>query len=429
MKRVLFVSYLFPPMVAGGIPRVAQFCKYLPKFGWTPTALTGPLVPAAAVDPESLRELPDCVKVIRARCPLASRGIRGSANPRSGLTGFLQKAARFAMRLVLHPDRQVLWLRGAVRAGLEALERDQHDAILATYGPASNILVAERLAQASGLPLVLDFRDLWADLPRPGFATPIHRRLAARLERRALAAAARVTAVSQRMADHMAARHHLPPENVTAIPNGFDPADLEAVHDRREKNAPFRLIYCGSLYSAQHLDTFLEAVSELSAARKISPSELRLEFVGNLPPSEPRRFGIGDYVESHPYVPHRGVFDYLARADAMLLLEAPGYCGEMGYSVKLFDYALTGKPVLALADEKGNSARLLRELRTGRIVDSRDRAGIRSAIMELLKARGAAPKVVDIESPVLREFNRLHLVERLARVLTEASGDSPTVEA
>ena len=78
MKRVLFVSYVFPPMVAGGAPRLGQFAKYLPQFGWAPTVLTGPLTPATAVDERSLRELPDCVKVVRARCPMSGVGVRGS---------------------------------------------------------------------------------------------------------------------------------------------------------------------------------------------------------------------------------------------------------------------------------------------------------------------------------------------------------------
>ena len=158
----------------------------------------------------------------------------------------------------------------------------------------------------------------------------------------------------------------------------------------------------------------------MAAEGKISPAELRLEFVGNLPPSEPRRFGVDDYVENHPYVPHRDVFGHLARADAMLLLEAPGYCGEMGYSVKLFDYMLTGKPVLAMVEEESNSARLLEAMPLARIVDQRDLKGIARELRALLAARGASPEPVDITRPPLREFDRRRLTERLASVLDDA---------
>ena len=35
MKRLLVISYYWPPAGGGGVQRVAKFCKYLPEFGET----------------------------------------------------------------------------------------------------------------------------------------------------------------------------------------------------------------------------------------------------------------------------------------------------------------------------------------------------------------------------------------------------------
>jgi glycosyltransferase involved in cell wall biosynthesis len=424
VRRLLYVSYIFPPMVAGGAPRAHQFCKYLPEFGWAPTVLTGPATAAEAVDDGALRELPGCVAVVRAPCPLAERGSRGLPNPRAGLAGFVRRAARAACRLALLPDRQVLWKSGAVRAGLEASRREPHDAILATFGPGSNLLVGQRLAELTGLPLVVEFRDLWADLPHPVFATPLHRRLAERMERRAVAAARRVVAVSERMAGHLAARHGRRPEEVVAIANGFDPADLARVRDAREgqgPDRPFRLCYAGSVYGQYDLGPFLDVLGELARQGAVSSENLRVEFVGNFPPEEVARRGLAGLVECRPHVPHAAVFDAFARADALLVIEAPGYWAEFSYAAKVFDYLLPGKPVLALVEAGGNSARLLEAAGLGRIAHPADRAAIRGALLDVLRLKGAPPKKMDIAAPPLADFDRRRLSQRLAGVLDEAA--------
>jgi len=424
VRRVLFVSYIFPPMVAGGAPRAHQFCRYLPEHGWAPTVLTGPADDSAAVDALALAELPPCVRVVRADCPLSGRAARGAANPRGGLAAAMRGAARAASRLVLLPDRQVLWKAAALRAGREALAGERHDAVLATFGPGTNLLVGRELAAVGDLPLVVDFRDLWADLPHPVFATPLHRWLAARMERRAVAAASRITAVSARMAGHLAARHGRRPEEAVAITNGFDPADLARVRDERGPagGRPFRLCYTGSVYGQYDLGPFLDVLGGLTRDGLASPETLRVEFVGNFPPEEAARRGLSGLVECRPHVPHAGVFDAFARADALLMIEAPGYWAEFSYAAKVFDYLLPGKPVLALVEPGGNSARLLEAAGLGCTAHPADRAAIRAALLEVMRLKGAPPKAMNISAPPLADFDRRRLAARLAAVLDEAAG-------
>jgi glycosyltransferase involved in cell wall biosynthesis len=431
VRRLLYVSYIFPPMVAGGAPRAHQFCKYLPEFGWAPTVLAGPAAASEAVDDAALAELPDCVRVVRADCLLAERAPRGAVNPPGGLGGWLRRAARTAARLALVPDRQVLWKANAIRAGREALARERHDAIFATFGPGTNLLVGEELARRSSLPLVVDFRDLWSDLPYPVFPTPLHQRLSERMERRVVAAARRITAVSGQMAERLARRHGRRPEEAAAVPNGFDPADLAKVRDERGPAAgrPFRLTYAGSVYERYDLGPFLDVLGELVREGRATPETLRVEFVGNFPPEEAARRGLSAIVECRPYVPHAGVFGVLARADALLMIEAPGYWAEFSYAAKVFDYLLPGKPVLALVEPGGNSARLLEAAGLGRIAHPADRGAIRKALLECLALKGAAPKAMDITRPPLADFDRRRLAARLAGVLEEAAGKTVDVSS
>ena len=40
MKKVLVITYYWPPSGGPGVQRILKFCKYLPHFGWEPIVLT-----------------------------------------------------------------------------------------------------------------------------------------------------------------------------------------------------------------------------------------------------------------------------------------------------------------------------------------------------------------------------------------------------
>ena len=67
MKRLLFVTYYFPPSGGPGVQRSLKFVKYLPEFGWRPTVLT--VRPESASwpdpDPDSVAEIPEGILVER----------------------------------------------------------------------------------------------------------------------------------------------------------------------------------------------------------------------------------------------------------------------------------------------------------------------------------------------------------------------------
>jgi glycosyltransferase involved in cell wall biosynthesis len=422
MKRVLFVSYIFPPMLGGGVQRVAQTCKFLPEFGWAPTVLTVEVPALPRSNERLLAELSDEVQIVRAYCPLIGPGTQNQPHRQAGWAGLLRSMKRKIARLAFLPDWQITWYPGAMKAGRELLAREKFDAVLATYGPATNLLVGSRLAKFSGLPLVLDFRDLWADNPLPSFPTPLHQYACRRMERKFVAQADRVVAVSEAMIAKLASTYDLPGDKIACVTNGFDPNDAARVYDDRPSDRParpFRLTFTGSVYGNIHFGTLFEVVADLAREGKISPQTFRLVFVGNMTLDEPRRLGVADFVELHPPVPHEQVFDFFARSDALLLNEMIGYHARYSFGSKLFDYLLAGKPILGLTEESDMTARVVREV-GGRVVHPQDKTGLRAALLAYLAQGHPEFAPVDIQREPYRTFDRRRLTERLAEVLDRA---------
>lgn len=424
-KRVLLVSYHFPPSVGGGVPRLSSFARLLPELGWDVTVLTSPPAGRAALDAAPLDTLPKSVRVVRAYCPFAGLGMRGQSQATGDARGRVKKLARGVASALLFPDREVFWSAFAARAADTILREEPHHAVLSSYGPGSNVTTGMRIASKHRLPWVLDYRDLWSDIPHGKPASALHARALARIDLRAGARATKLTTVSPGMTEHMRARFGRREADVVTITNGFDDADIGRVHDARPPlPRPFELLYTGSVYGAYDFGAFFRALASLRDQKLVDPASLRVRFVGNMDASEFARHGVADLCVTEPFVPRTEVFAKMATADALVVIEGGDYWSRFGYPVKLFDYLLTGKPVLGLVEAGGNSARLLASLDQPHVAKPDDTAAIERAIRGILDQQGRPPRAVDTDAGPLAAFRRRNAIERLAAVLEAAVSES-----
>lgn len=422
MKRFLFVTYHFPPSVGGGIPRILSFARDLPAYGWHATVLTSTLQGAAAVDASALASLPEGTRIVRAYCPLAKAGTRGQEKTTSGAKGLVRRAIVRGAKLAMVPEPFAPWMPFALREGHRALAADNHDAVVATYGPAANLMVGAALARAHGLPLVLDFRDLWTDLPFGEHASPAHAALLRALERRIVGGAYGLTTVSDGMSAHLRDRFQLAGDRVVTVLNGFDEAALAMIRDDRSApDRPFTLCYSGAVYAAYDIAPLLRAIRTLADAGTISPRTFRFLTLGSFPRDAIAREGIAEFHDREGFIPRKDMFARFAGVDAFLVIEHGGYHATMGYPVKVFDYVLTGKPILGIVAPDGNCARLLRAIGMSELPENREEAIARS-LANLLAAKGRAPAAVHVDRPPLSRFRRDHNARALAELLDRATG-------
>ncbi len=135
MRRVLFVSYLFPPVGGVGVHRVTKFVKYLPQFGWESTVLTVGESSVPLLDDSLLKDTSPGTARIRKVCGPGSRGYaqrsrsrrpsrRAVADCWAKITAGLKAAARHVGNTILQPDAQILWQWNAIREGMRGSSRD-----------------------------------------------------------------------------------------------------------------------------------------------------------------------------------------------------------------------------------------------------------------------------------------------------------------
>lgn len=415
MKRILLIAYHFPPLVgSSGIQRTLRFARYLPEFGWEPAVLTATANAYPASDDASCAEIPRGVVVRRAWALDTAR--------------HLALAGRYPGWLA-RPDRWRSWWLAAVPAGLALVKRFAPDALWSTYPIATAHAIGHTLHRLTGLPWIADFRDPMAQddyPPDPRMRADYHA-----LERRVARRAARMVFTTPGAARIARARHPaLADSRVAVIENGYDEEAFAAV----ESPAPapldpgvLTLLHSGIVYQEERDPTALmQALALLRARNPAAAARLRLRFRAPVHDARllalARAAGVETAIEVLPAVGYRAALDEMLRADGLLVLQAAN-CNEQ-IPAKVYEYLRARRPIVALTDPAGDTARTLARAGQSAVAALDDATAI-AALLERFVADPAALGVPTQEA-VARHSRRSRTAE-FAALLDGALADDATL--
>ncbi len=430
-RRVLFVTYYYPPSGGSGVQRSLKFTKYLPAFGWLPTVLT--VRPEHAsypdLDPDLAEEVPLDVDVERTYAwdpyalyarvlkkrkeDVVSVGFLGEAE-----MNFRQRVARWIRANVFLPDARVGWVPFALRRGDDLLREVHFDAVLTTGPPHSVHLIGLLLAMRHRLPWLTDFRDPWteidyyADLPMTAPAKAVD----AMMERLVLRRATAGTVVSRAMQDQLSRLTDMP---LTVIENGFDPADFEGIATGTATDE-FVLSHVGNLNDARNPKALWEALARLDVEETMP--KLRLSFVGNVEPavlSSAARHGLNERISTMRYIPHADAVKRMKSA-TMLLLSINRVQGAEGIVTgKVYEYVASRRPVLGIGPTEGDAARVLHDSGAGVLFDFDDAAGIAAHLRRSYDDWASGTPLEGAAEAAMLRYSRREQAAEMAALLDE----------
>ncbi|MBU3678515.1 MAG: glycosyltransferase family 4 protein [Candidatus Kapabacteria bacterium] len=411
----LVFAYYFPPMGLSGVQRVTKFMKYLPDFGWQPHVITTGPVAYYAHDPSLLEELEGRdVTIHRTQGADINSRLKDKgtvAMPRE----FFRKILRKASDTFYVPDNKKAWSKQALALGRELVQQHEFDVIFVSGPPFSTMTAAATLSNETGIPLVVDYRDLWFGNQFHFYPTFWHSHKHQQLERDVLRVASRITVTNRRIKEHLIRRHDfLTSEEVVIIPHGYDPADLLGHERVRRNDGKFRLTYSGIFYDIVTPIPFFKAVKRVRSERPDIP--LDLHFVGLLRDEyrkAAQRMGIADLITDHGYCPHRDAVGMLMESDALWMMVGNTRNADTISSAKLYEYFGTRKPLLVSVPQ-GALRKDAERYGASWITDPKDVEAIATSIIEMYEhfKRGTLPSP---NASVVDGFNRITLTEQLAK--------------
>ena len=426
-KRVLIISYYWPPTGGSGVQRWVKFAKYLPSEGWQPVIYT-PLNPEAiTVDESLLDEIPPQVEVIRRKIfePYnIYRALTGAKN-RTAQSGevnpinaqkksFTQKVAMWIRGNMFIPDPRCFWIGPSVRFLKEYLKEHPVDIIVSTGPPHSMHLIARKVARATGIPWVADFRDPWTKMFyfKHLALSPWAERKHARLEKMVLDDASVVVAVSPLVQDEFKA---MTTTEVDLITNGFDEDDFAAKPQRDEY---FSITHTGLFASDGNPDILWKVLAEKCRRDSEFKKLLRIRLAGKTDKQITESIvaaGLGENLEDLGYCNHNDAV-CLQKSSSLLILplrKEPEYRATL--PGKLFEYLASERPILGIGQTDGAMARIISQTQAGFVFGWEDSASI-SRYIDLCWER-FRNGTLKADTHDIGSFSRRSLTHRMACLL------------
>lgn len=426
MKRLLVLSYYFPPLGMSGVQRTLKFVKYLPQFGWHPVVITPDHRGSYGHDPALLDEIP-ATRIVRTFSldPLYLSPRR--PDPRAINH---HRRAIAAVSAACVPDNKVGWIPFAVNAGLAAARQGPVAAVFSSAPPYSSHLAALVLARALSLPLIVDYRDAWSqDNPLSHLPTAAHRRIQLALERMVSRRARLTIAINQEILDGLRsnAGGDLPG---CVVPHGFDPDDF-AGPPPPVSPIGFTLAYSGTFIGDRDPVVLARAVADLRSRRPDLAAGLRVEIAGAHRPQDRRAIaglGVADAFTFHSFLPHHRSVALMRQADALWLIIGAGE-GSTVSTGKLYEYLGARRPIIASVPDHGAAAAIVRETSSGVIVDPGDHRRLSAVLEQLMAAKAAGRDSFRPAEAALARYDRKDITRRLAGLLDRCRRASGTGRA
>ncbi len=428
MKKVLIVTYYWPPAGGPGVQRVLKFVKFLPKLGWEPIVLTVRNGEYPAIDETLAKNIPEGCKVFKSEIWEPASAYKKFMGMKSGEkiptavladeTPSLKKKIASIVRLNLFvPDAKIGWINNAVKTGKEIIRTEKPDLIFSSSPPPTVHLIARRLAKYSKLKWIADFRDPWTDIhyyenqPRLSVVKAFDRML----EKKVLTEADRISCISKLDID-LDFGKKTNPGKCCNIPNGYDEEDFSELKLDEKNDNRFEMLHLGAVNKERVPHKLLRALKTLNEEGVILEKLFQLKFVGKTEEvlkQEVEQLGINDLVKFVSYVPHSEALKHIESASVMLLLVTQSDKNKRILPGKTFEYIRTGREILALGPTDGEVARIINSTKTGKMIDYSDETDL----YEFVKTRFLKWKNGDYSFErnveTILEYSRENLTKKL----------------
>ena len=412
MKRLLMIAFHFPPAAgSSGIQRTLRFARHLPQFGWEPVVLTASRRAHERTSQDQLADVAG-IPVERAFALDSARHL----SVRGRYAGFTAR-----------PDRWISWWLGALPKGMATIRRYRPDALWSTYPIATAHKIGHDLACLSQLPWIADFRDPMAQdgYPADRKTWKSFKRIEAAAMDRAQACVF-VTPGAARMYRERYA--DAPQERIAVIENGYDEDSFEGIDAAAADKGPLRpgavtLLHSGVVYpSERDPNGLFRALRMMLDKGEVRRGEFLLRLRASANEGTLRRLierhGVGDLVELQPPVPYREALLEMARAEALLVLQASN-CNDQ-VPAKLYEYMRCRRPLVGLTDPQGDTASVLRRAGINDIarLDSPEEiAALLRQVLQNLKQGSAQLPNADVARRASRQQRTAELASLLDQVI------------
>lgn len=372
-KRILIITYYWPPSGGSGVQRWVYFSKYLSRLGVEPVILT--VDPEYATYPsldESLQKEVEGINVVRTKSfePLQlyskittgnkKEGVPYGAVDTKGKSPFKKFSAFVRGNLVL-PDARKYWKRYAYAAAMNIIKKEKIDLIISTGPPHSTHLIAQKLKKTTQIPWIADFRDPWTEVfyNKDLYRTKWAIKKDERLEKSVIHDADSVICVSDFTAK-LVKKKTINDNKVSTIINGYDHELFEKIPAKERTD--FTIAYVGYLGRHHPYQLFIDGITKFVDQLKNS-NQVCLSLAGRIDEEILTKLKAipNCNVSYDGVISHDDAIASIKGADVLLISIPISSYSKGIITGKLMEYIATGNPIILVGEKDSDAAKILQE--------------------------------------------------------------------
>ena len=401
MKKLLVISYYWPPLGGPGSLRPVKFARYLPDFGYEPIILTRKSIPYHSMDKELGAQV-EHIKTLRTESLDPARLLHIL-----GMRDYRPKPWHLPAKQAMNfPDHKILWLPFAYSI---ARQRD-FDFIFVTAPPFSAFLSGYYLSQTLSKPLILDFRDAWLEFPFLPYKTKMKKAYVSHWEEKLVNAANLIIVVDNNIKEKLIERYPKILKKVFVIPNGYDPDDFIVP----DKPHIFTISYIGTIREERNPVNILKAINELVQENKINNKDVKLKFIGHIEDRYLHEINKYSFTETHGHLPYTKAIREFSSAHLSIMITTGS---KYFFPSRQNEYLAAGLPIIVCGKSKGINLleKAFDKSYPGWIFDYNNIEGIKTQILKVYN-KYKKGQIIRGKTPYT-EYTRRNLTKTLAELI------------
>lgn len=428
-KKILIITYYWPPAGGPGVQRWLKFAKYLPESGWKPVIYTPENPSYPLLDESLLKDVPQNLEIIKTKIwepyQLAEKLNKSNKKFKAGQfdvgknQSWKSKLSIWVRGNFFIPDARVFWVKPSVKFLEQYLKENKIDVVVTSGPPHSLHMIGLGLKEKfPNLKWIADFRDPWTEISyyKHLKLTKSSDRKHRQLESAVFKKADITLATSYTDAENFRKAG----ANAVCITNGFDEEAKKQKGEivKGQKNETFTLSYIGVLEQLRNPENLWKVLDELIKENKEFAKAFTLKFAGRVDDKILQfieNSSLKDHLLNLGYIPHNKAVEEMANSSLLLITNFPNESSKGIIPGKIFEYLATGKQIISFGPDEADVSRILTETGAGKHFNYQDSKAVKEFILhkfELWKDGSLLENTQNIE-----QFSRKNLTKKLVEIL------------
>lgn len=426
-KKILIITYYWPPAGGPGVQRWLKFAKYLPEFGWKPIIFTPENPSYPLLDESLMKDVPDNLEIIKTKIwepyQLAEKLNKSNKKFKAGQfdvgknQSWKSKLSIWVRGNFFIPDARVFWVKPSAKFLEQYLKENKIDVVVTSGPPHSLHLIGLNLKKKlPNLKWVADFRDPWTEisyykhLKLTKNSDKKHRQLESEVFKNADITLATSYTDAENFRENGA--------NAICITNGFDESDASISLSVTNEKTKFTLSYIGVLEQLRNPENLWKTLDDLVKTNIDFAKYFSVKFVGRIDDkilNSIENSSLTNHIENLGYLSHDKAIQEMAKSSLLLITNFPNDSSKGIIPGKIFEYLATGKQIISFGPNQADVFKILEETNAGKHFNYNDSEAIKSFILEkfeLWKNGNLNENIHNIE-----QFSRKSLTKQLTEIL------------